>query len=132
MTSRFLTTSAAALILFGAAATQAQAAEPQWGGRSPYGYGYEQRRDGGRDRRAFDNGARDGYGKGFDDLRRRRSPDVRRQRWFRNGDRDYQRWYGPRDEYRMEYRRGFEEGYQRAYREGWRGEGWRGDGWRRY
>ena len=43
--------------------------------------------------------------------------DVERQKWYRNGDHDYDSRYGSKETYRMEYRRGFEEGYNRAYGE---------------
>ena len=66
---------------------------------------------------AFQNGVRDGYSQGLDDVSHRRSSDARRQAWYRSGDRDYNGRYGSRDVYRNEYRRGFEEGYNRAYRE---------------
>lgn len=116
MKSAILRISTAALLLVGAASTQACATTRQY----PYRYdrysGYEQR--------AFDNGERDGYARGLDDVRHRRRADIDRQRWYRNGDRDYDRRYGTRDAYRVEYRRGFERGYERAYREGYRSE-WR-------
>jgi hypothetical protein len=67
---------------------------------------------------AFENGVRDGYAKGLDDLQHRRYPDVNRQKWYRNGDHDYNGRYGPKDLYRVDYRRGFQEGYSRAFREG--------------
>jgi len=117
MKSSLLTTSAVALLVLGGASTQARAAVPQWDRRP---YGYEQRREEAGERMAFDNGMRDGYTKGLDDLRHHRFADVRRQKWYRNGDRYYDNRYGPRDEYRIEYRRGFERGYDRAYREGYR------------
>jgi len=115
MKSSILTTTAAAILVFGAAATQASAA-PQWDHRSPYQY---ERRDIVRERVAFDNGERDGYAKGLDDVRHHRSADVQRQKWYRHGDRYYDNRYGPKDEYRIEYRRGFARGYDRAYREGY-------------
>src|SRR5260221_10319724 len=63
---------------------------------------------------AFQNGERDGYLKGLDDVTHRRRPDFTRQGWYRSGDRDYNGRYGSRDGYRNEYRRGFEEGYRRG------------------
>jgi hypothetical protein len=83
-------------------------------GRDRRGYGYDR----GVAQIAFENGARDGYTKGLDDLRHRRYPDVNRQKWYRNGDHDYKGRYGAKDVYRVDYRRGFAEGYDRAYREG--------------
>lgn len=67
---------------------------------------------------ARQNGVSDGYKKGLDDLNDRKHPDVNRQKWYRNGDHDYDSRYGSKETYRIEYRRGFEEGYNRAYREG--------------
>jgi hypothetical protein len=66
---------------------------------------------------ARQNGLSDGYKKGLDDLNDRKYPDVNRQKWYRNGDHDYDSRYGSKETYRVEYRRGFEEGYNRAYRE---------------
>lgn len=124
MKSALIRVSTAALLTLGGVSTQAVAAT-QWGRSYPYSY---ERRDS-FERRAFDNGERDGYAKGIDDLRHRRRADIYRQRWYRNGDHDYDRHWGSRDAYRVEYRRGFERGYDRAFREEYR-EGWRG-GWRR-
>ncbi len=114
MKSSILTTSAAALLVFGAATTQARAAIPQ-GDRQTYA---TERRADARDQRPFDNGERDGYAKGIDDVRHHRHADMNRQKWYRGGDRDYDKHWGSRDEYRSEYRRGFERGYDRAFREG--------------
>ena len=66
---------------------------------------------------ARQNGLSDGYKKGLDDASDRKYPDVSRQKWYRNGDHDYDSRYGSKETYRVEYRRGFEEGYNRAYRE---------------
>jgi hypothetical protein len=66
---------------------------------------------------ARQNGLSDGYKKGLDDVNDRKYPDVSRQKWYRNGDHDYDSRYGSKETYRVEYRRGFEEGYNRAYRE---------------
>ena len=66
---------------------------------------------------AFQNGVADGYKKGLDDVSDRKYPDVSRQKWYRNGDHEYDSRYGSKEVYRVEYRRGFEEGYNRAYRE---------------
>ena len=79
----------------------------------PYGRGYGGTANFG----AHQNGITDGYKKGLDDLNDRKYPDVNRQKWYRNGDHDYDSRYGSKETYRVEYRRGFEEGYNRAYRE---------------
>jgi hypothetical protein len=120
MRSTLLTISTAALLVTGAVSAQASAAE-QWDRRSPYSY--EQRHEEFGEHRAFENGQRDGYSKGFEDARHHRRPDMDRQKWYRNADHDYNRSYGSRDEYRVEYRRGFAVGYDRAFQEG--REGWR-------
>jgi hypothetical protein len=66
---------------------------------------------------ARQNGLSDGYKKGLDDVSDRKNPDVSRQKWYRNGDHDYDSRYGSKESYRVDYQRGFEEGYNRAYRE---------------
>jgi hypothetical protein len=66
---------------------------------------------------AYQNGASDGFQKGLDDVNDRKRPDATRQKWYRNGDHDYDSRYGSKEAYRVEYRRGFEEGYNRAYRD---------------
>jgi hypothetical protein len=90
------------------------------GGYGPYGpgpgYGYPQQRGYST---AFDIGARDGFEKGREDAEKNRSFDARRHKWYREGDRDYNSRYGPREVYKDEYRRGFIAGYERGYRE-WR------------
>ena len=67
---------------------------------------------------AFDNGARDGYEKGLEDIRKNRSFDPLRHSWYRSGDRHYENRYGSRDQYKDVYRRGFQQGYERGYQQG--------------
>ena len=67
---------------------------------------------------AFDNGARDGYEKGQEDVRKRRSFDPLRHSWYRSGDRHYENRYGSREQYKDVYRQGFQQGYERGFREG--------------
>ena len=43
--------------------------------------------------------------------------DVRREGWYRSGDRGYTGRYGSRDDYRQVYRDGFTRGYDQGYRE---------------
>lgn len=76
------------------------------------GYGYGQASE-----VAFQNGARDGYQKGIDDVRDGKYPDVTRHKWYRNATRDYNDRYGSKELYQRDYRRGFEDGYRRAYRQ---------------
>ena len=75
-----------------------------------YGYGYSGP--------AFENGARDGYEKGLEDIRKNRSFDPLRHSWYRSGDRHYEREYGFKDDYKDTYRRGFQQGYERAFQGG--------------
>jgi len=83
------------------------------GAGSDYGRGYGGTANFG----ARQNGLSDGYKKGLDDVSDRKNPDVSRQKWYRNGDHDYDSRYGSKESYRVDYQRGFEEGYNRAYRE---------------
>jgi flagellar biosynthesis/type III secretory pathway protein FliH len=70
---------------------------------------------------AFQAGRADGYEKGVEDAGKRRSFDVLRHKWYREGDRHYEGRYGSRDQYKDVYREGFKDGYERGYREGrWR------------
>jgi len=76
------------------------------------GYGYSP---------AHSNGLRDGYAKGREDARDRDRYDPARHKWYRSGDHDYKREYGPKARYADEYRRAFRDGYDRGYREAsWR------------
>ena len=88
------------------------------GDRGDRGYGYGNGGYGAGFSIAFRNGAGDGYQKGLDDARDGKYPQPERQKWYRQGDRNYNGRDGiPRDEYKNEYRRGFQEGYRRAYNE---------------
>jgi flagellar biosynthesis/type III secretory pathway protein FliH len=66
---------------------------------------------------AYSNGVRDGYEKGREDARDRDPYELRRHKWYRDGDHDYRSAYGPRQRYEELYRQGFREGYDRGYRE---------------
>jgi len=98
-----------------------------YSGRYPAGssYGYVTR---GRDDYAYRNGYQDGWEKGVEDTRKHRSYDLLRHRRYRNGDHDYERWYGPREFYENVYRDGFRAGYDQAYRQGVR-YGYDARGW---
>ena len=61
------------------------------------------------------NGYRDGIEAGRDDARHRERFDPVRARRYREGDHDYDRRYGSRDEYKREYRAAFERGYREGY-----------------
>lgn len=65
----------------------------------------------------FDNGYKDGYDKGREDVTRNISYDPARHRWYRSADRGYSRRYGSRDEYANVYRDGFRAGYEDGYRD---------------
>ena len=67
---------------------------------------------------AFENGARDGFEMGREDARDNDRFDPRRHKWYREGDRHYDRRFGPREVYEDEYRRGFLAGYDQGFREG--------------
>ena len=96
--------------------------------RGPYGqqgpypsrgtYGPGVYRNGGYYTPAFDNGARDGYEKGQEDARKRRSFDPLRHSWYRSGDRHYDDRYGSKQQYKDTYRQGFQQGYEQGFREG--------------
>ena len=60
-------------------------------------------------------GYRDGVDAGRDDARHRDRFDPARARRYRDGDHDYDRRYGPRDEYKRDYRSAFERGYRDGY-----------------
>jgi hypothetical protein len=62
------------------------------------------------------NGYRDGIDAGRNDARHRERFDPVRARRYREGDHDYDRRYGPRDDYKREYRSAFERGYEDGYR----------------
>ena len=60
-------------------------------------------------------GYRDGIEAGRHDARHRERFDPVRARRYREGDHDYDRRYGGRDEYKREYRAAFERGYRDGY-----------------
>ena len=63
-------------------------------------------------------GYRDGFDAGRDDARHRDRFDPVRARRYRDGDHDYDRRYGSRDDYKREYRSSFERGYRDGYGRG--------------
>lgn len=91
---------------------------PQQYPNAPYG-GRSYPRDGGYYRSpAAQYGFDEGYQKGREDSRDRRSYDPVRHKWYREGDRHYDNDYGSRDQWKGEYREAFKQGYDRGYREG--------------
>ena len=87
-------------------------------GHGGYGPGYGQGGYGYGNSVAFQYGVKDGYEKGLEDVRKRRSHDILRHGWYRGGDRHYNSRYGSRQQYADLYRQGFREGYERGFREG--------------
>ena len=67
---------------------------------------------------AFDNGYNDGYDEGVKDGRSNHRNDPLAESRYRNGDHNYTRTYGSKDQYRLQYRDGFREGYERGYSDG--------------
>ena len=76
------------------------------------------------DRRAYDNGYREGLEEGRNDARHNRYFSYDRHSEYRDADDGYHRRDGDREFYRRSYRRGFEAGYNEAY--GRNGRDWRG------
>jgi hypothetical protein len=94
----------------GAAAAEAQYPDRQYSHRWGHGTGY--------DNYAYSNGYSDGYENGWNDAIRRKACDPRRERWYRDGDRGYnRRFFMPRDQYRDFYRSGFLAGYEAGRRD---------------
>ncbi len=84
---------------------------PEPGGYGNY-YGYGAREY------ALNRGYNDGYEQGFEAARDRDRFDPRRERWYRDAERGYDRDYRmSRNDYRDIYRRGFMDGYESGYRD---------------
>lgn len=69
------------------------------------------------DRRAYDIGFRDGVDAGRDDARHHEKFDAIRAKRYREGDHNYDRRYGSRDDFQREYRAAFQQGYEQGYRQ---------------
>lgn len=67
-------------------------------------------------RYGYNRGTDEGYREGERDARHHERFDYRDESRYRDSDRGYKGWMGPRHEYERGYRRGFEEAYARAYR----------------
>jgi hypothetical protein len=67
------------------------------------------------DRRAYDNGRREGFARGRDDARRGREFSYTRYKEYRNADKGYRRSDGYKDGYRQTFRQGFQAGYTEAF-----------------
>jgi hypothetical protein len=68
------------------------------------------------ERRAYDNGFREGLQEGQNDARRGHDFSYERHNEFRDADQGFRRGDGDRDLYRRSYRQGFETGYGEAYK----------------
>lgn len=91
--------------------------DPRYG--RPYGYGY------GRGpvdtyRYGYDRGRAEGARDGYHDGSRGRRYELYREGDYRDADKGYKGWMGPRWEYARGYQRGFEHGYRQAYDQGLR------------
>jgi hypothetical protein len=79
------------------------------------GYGRGSRNGGPAFRYGYDRGWREGSEEGRSDGRRSRDPRFWREGEYRDGDRGYRHWMGPRRDYTAGFRAGYEAGYRRAY-----------------
>jgi hypothetical protein len=78
------------------------------------GVGYHDSRDAWQ--RGYARGRDEGYREGERDARRHERFDFYDERSYRDSDRGYKGWMGPRFVYERGYRQGYEEAYARAYR----------------
>jgi hypothetical protein len=113
----------AAAILAGAAVLAPTPSSADW--RFTVGFRYEPAYRGASPafRHGYERGWREGAEEGYKDGRRRRDAAFWREGEFRDGDRGYRRWMGPRWDYVAGFRRGYAEAYRRAYasaRPAWR------------
>jgi hypothetical protein len=79
---------------------------------------------------ASDKGYSDGYEKGLDDGRDNDRFDPVGEKWYRQGDRGYEKHYGSKDVYKNQYRQAFRDGYERGYQDGRTGRTSRNGGFR--
>lgn len=120
----------AGIVMAGAALAVPTAARADWrvsvGVGSDDGYDRRPRGGGPAFRYGYDRGWREGSEEGQGDGRRSRDPRFWREGEYRDGDRGYKGWMGPRWDYADGFRAGYEAGYRRAYaaaRPGWRDRG---------
>lgn len=92
--------------------------QPPYRDRTPYNDGYYYREV---ERRAYDNGYREGLRAGENDARSNRRFDPTRHKDWRNANDGFRREYGDHNLYRRNYRSGFESGYNQSYRQFTRG-----------
>jgi len=107
----------AGMLVAGAAAVWPQASAADWRGGAPLvmSHDYGSRRAGPAFRYGYDRGWREGSEEGHRDGRRRRDARFWRDDEYRDGDRGYKGWMGPRWDYAAGFRQGYESGYRRAY-----------------
>jgi hypothetical protein len=101
----------ALLLAVGVGMTAPACAAQVYGSGYPRGGGYG--RD--LDRRAYDNGFREGVEEGQNDARHNRDFSPQRHDEYRDADQGYHRDDGDREYYRRSYRQGFEAGYRESY-----------------
>ena len=80
-----------------------------------YGHGPGPRQGGPAYRYGYDRGWREGSDEGRKDCRKHRDPRYRREGEYRDGDKGYKHWMGPKWDYVAGFRQGYEAGYRRAY-----------------
>ena len=66
-------------------------------------------------RRAYDNGRREGLAQGRDDARNRREYSFARHGEYRDADKGYRSRDGNRDVYRQAFRQGYQAGYTETF-----------------
>jgi hypothetical protein len=113
------------LLVMGAAAATPVPASADW--RVAMGASHDRgARGAGPAFRRVRRGWREGSEEGNRDGRRSRDPRFWREGEYRDGDRGYKGWMGPRWDYTAGFRQGYEAGYRRAFaaaRPSWRDGG---------
>ena len=100
----------ALMLAFGVSvATQACAAQTYGYPRGNGGYSRD------LERRAYDNGYREGVAEGQNDVRRNRDFSYQRHNEYRDADRGFRRSEGDINLYRRSFRSGFQAGYSESY-----------------
>jgi hypothetical protein len=97
----------ALIVAAAVAAVTSACAAPLYQSRGIYSQDFE--------RRAYENGRREGLDQGRDDARNRRDFSFARHDEYRDGDRGYRRSDGDRDRYRRTFRQGYQDGYTEAF-----------------
>jgi hypothetical protein len=82
----------------------------------PYAqYGAGLRESGPAYRYGYDRGWREGSDEGREDGRKNHDPRYWREGEYRDGDKGYKHWMGPKWDYVAGFRQGYQAGYRRAY-----------------